>query len=47
MDLAALGQRLKERKLELMGESAMEGGGRRQPPPQSRSRAGSRRMALT
>jgi hypothetical protein len=44
MDLAALGQRLKERKLELMGEGAMDEGGRRQPPPQSRSRAGSREL---
>jgi hypothetical protein len=40
MDLRALGQQLKERKLELMGESAedsMQRGGR-QLPPQSRSR---------
>lgn len=42
MDLATLGRRLKERKLELMGESADEAGGRRQPPPQSRPRVGSR-----
>jgi hypothetical protein len=38
MDLRALGQRLKERKLELMGEAADADGGRSQPPPQSRSR---------
>src|SRR5688572_18204049 len=45
MDLRALGQRLKERKLELMGE-ADDGGGRRQPPPESRSRFGSREMRM-
>ena len=42
MDLRALGQRLKERKLELMGEDA--DGGRSQPPPQSRSRFGGREL---
>jgi hemerythrin superfamily protein len=45
MDLRALGQRLKERKLELMGE-ADDGGGRRQLPPQSRSRFGGRDMRM-
>jgi hypothetical protein len=44
MDLATLGRQLRERKLELMGESAMEEGSRRQPPPQSRSRAGTREL---
>ena len=40
MDLRALGQQLKERKLELMGESAEEGfeGRGRQAPPQDRAR---------
>jgi hemerythrin superfamily protein len=44
MDLAQLGSQLRERKLELMGETAdsgaSEGNGRRLPPPQSRSRRG-------
>ncbi len=46
MDLRALGERLKERKLELMGEGADEDGGRRQPPPQSRSRFGGRDLRM-
>jgi hypothetical protein len=44
MDLRALGQRLKERKLELMGEAADADGGRSRPPPQSRSRFGGREL---
>jgi hypothetical protein len=44
MDLEALGRELKERKLELMGESAdMPGGGQR-PPPEGRARRSSREM---
>jgi hemerythrin superfamily protein len=44
MDLRALGQRLKERKLELMGEGEDEDGGMRQPPPRSRGRFGGREL---
>jgi hypothetical protein len=46
MDLRALGQRLKERKLELMGESAEDGmeRGDRQMSPESRSRGASREL---
>ena len=45
MDLRALGQQLKERKLELMGEGADEGMDRgRQMPPQSRARGTGREM---
>lgn len=47
MDLSALGQQLKERKLELMGESAelgFERGGEREPPAKSRSRGTGREM---
>jgi Hemerythrin HHE cation binding domain len=44
MDLRRLGQQLRERKLELMGESAegFEAGARREPPPESRSRGAGR-----
>ena len=47
MDLRALGQELKERKLELMGESAelgFERGGEREPSGESRSRGTGREM---
>jgi hypothetical protein len=46
MDLRALGQRLKERKLELMGESAEDSMQRddRQMSPESRSRGTSREL---
>jgi hypothetical protein len=45
MDLRTLGQQLKERKLELMGESADEGMDRdRQMPPEGRSRGTGREM---
>ena len=46
MDLRALGQRLKERKLELMGESAEDSmqRGDRQMSPESRSRGTSREL---
>ena len=43
MDLEALGRELKERKLELMGESADLPGGQR-PPQEGRARRGSREM---
>ena len=43
MDLRALGQQLKERKLELMGD-AEEGGMRGRMPPQGRSRGAGREM---
>ena len=44
MDLRTLGQRLKERKLELKGEAEDEGGRLRQPPPRSRGRFGGREL---
>lgn len=46
MDLEALGRQLKERKLELMGESAesLEPGEGMRPPPEGRGRRGTREM---
>jgi hemerythrin superfamily protein len=45
MDLVELGRHLLERKLELTGESAdTSGAGGRRPPPESRSRRGSREL---
>lgn len=44
MDLRALGQQLKERKLELMGEGGDEGGMQGRMPPQGRSRGAGREM---
>ncbi|HUQ53634.1 MAG TPA: hemerythrin domain-containing protein [Gammaproteobacteria bacterium] len=43
MDLTELGRQMRERKLEIMGESAEMGGSRR-PPQQGRSRRGGREL---
>ena len=44
MDLRELGRQLEERKLELMGESAEEGGMQGRMPPSGRSRGAGREM---
>jgi hemerythrin superfamily protein len=44
MDLRSLGRQLEERKLELIGESAEEGGMERRTPPSGRSRGAGREL---